>query len=134
MGQISRVDVFIDNQMLRTTMPLGPQPESELQQYKRAVREQALGIQPEAQVAAGKQDWQEYSNCLGANPDVFFPDRGTPLKAAKAICNDCVVQEDCLEYALENGEKFGVWGGTSERQRRSIRKARNIANRAISNG
>lgn len=74
--------------------------------------------------------WQELANCLGVDPDLFFPERGASTREAKEVCRGCVVREDCLEYALSNGEKFGIWGGMSERERRRIRRARAIARRA----
>jgi WhiB family redox-sensing transcriptional regulator len=74
-------------------------------------------------------DWQSKANCLGVDPDLFFPERGASTKEAKGVCKGCVVREDCLEYALANGEKFGIWGGMSERERRRIRRARAIAAR-----
>lgn len=73
------------------------------------------------------RSWQEFSNCLGANPDLFFPERGASTREAKEVCRNCVVQNDCLEYALANSEKFGIWGGMSERERRRIRRQRNKA-------
>ena len=73
--------------------------------------------------------WQEYANCLGVDPDLFFPERGASTKEAKEVCRGCVVRDECLEYALSNGEKFGIWGGMSERERRRIRRARAIARR-----
>ncbi len=69
-------------------------------------------------------DWQEYSNCLGVDPDLFFPERGASTREAKDVCRACVVRADCLEFALQNGEKFGIWGGMSERERRRIRRQR----------
>ena len=76
----------------------------------------------------GKADldmsWQEFANCLGVDPDLFFPERGASTREAKSVCRGCVVREDCLEYALQNGEKFGIWGGMSERERRRIRRQR----------
>lgn len=71
--------------------------------------------------------WQSEANCLGVDPDLFFPERGASTKEAKAVCRGCVVREDCLEYALANGEKFGIWGGLSERERRRIRRQRALA-------
>ena len=68
--------------------------------------------------------WREFANCLGANEDLFFPDRGASTRAAKQICAECPVRVDCLEYAVTQGEKFGIWGGLSERERRKIRKRR----------
>ena len=76
------------------------------------------------------QTWQEYSNCLGVDPDLFFPERGASTKEAKAVCKGCVVREDCLENALQNGAKFGIWGGMSERERRRIRRQRALARQA----
>ena len=73
--------------------------------------------------------WQLYANCLGVDPDLFFPERGASTKEAKQVCQGCVVREDCLEYALANGEKFGIWGGLSERERRRLRRQRAQANR-----
>ncbi len=68
--------------------------------------------------------WQEYSNCLGVDADLFFPERGASTKEAKQVCQGCVVRLDCLEFALVNSEKFGIWGGMSERERRRIRRQR----------
>lgn len=68
--------------------------------------------------------WQLRSNCLGVDPDLFFPERGESTREAKEVCKGCTVREECLEYALSNGEKFGIWGGLSERERRRIRRQR----------
>jgi WhiB family transcriptional regulator, redox-sensing transcriptional regulator len=75
------------------------------------------------------QSWQDYANCLGVDPDLFFPERGASTREAKEVCRGCVVREDCLEYALVNGEKFGIWGGMSERERRRLRRQRALARR-----
>lgn len=72
-------------------------------------------------------DWQEYSNCLGVDPDLFFPERGASTREAKEVCRGCVVREQCLEFAIRHGEKFGIWGGLSERERRRIRRERALA-------
>ena len=77
------------------------------------------------------RSWQDYANCLGVDPDLFFPERGASTREAKEVCRGCVVREDCLEYALANGEKFGIWGGLSERERRRIRRQRALAARRI---
>jgi WhiB family redox-sensing transcriptional regulator len=73
--------------------------------------------------------WQDYANCLGVDPDLFFPERGASTREAKEVCRGCVVREECLEYALVNGEKFGIWGGMSERERRRLRRQRALARR-----
>ena len=74
--------------------------------------------------------WQEEANCLGVDPDLFFPERGASTREAKSVCSNCEVRADCLEYALVNGEKFGIWGGLSERERRRLRRQRALARRA----
>ena len=81
----------------------------------------------------GKQDQgrQTQANCMGVDPDLFFPERGASTKEAKEVCRGCVVQSDCLEYALANGEKFGIWGGMSERERRRLRRARALERRTV---
>lgn len=71
---------------------------------------------------APDKSWQDFANCLGVDPDLFFPDRGASNREAKEICRGCVVRNDCLEYALSQGEKFGIWGGMSERERRKYRR------------
>ena len=68
--------------------------------------------------------WQRQANCLGVHPDLFFPERGASTREAKDVCRSCVVRDDCLEFALRNGEKFGIWGGMSERERRRLRRIR----------
>ena len=74
--------------------------------------------------------WWDYANCLGVAPALFFPERGARTKEAKEVCRGCIVREDCLEYALSHGEKFGIWGGMSERERRRLRRQRALARRA----
>jgi WhiB family redox-sensing transcriptional regulator len=78
-----------------------------------------------------ERSWQRYANCLGVDPDLFFPERGASTREAKEVCRGCVVRDDCLEYALRNGEKFGIWGGMSERERRRIRRQRSVARQAL---
>ena len=68
--------------------------------------------------------WQRSANCLGVDPDLFFPERGGSSYEAKEVCRSCVVRRDCLQYALDNSEKFGIWGGLSERERRRLRRRR----------
>lgn len=77
-----------------------------------------------------REQWWNLANCLGVEPNLFYPERGASTREAKAVCRGCTVRDDCLEYALSNGEKFGIWGGLSERERRRIRRQRTIALRA----
>lgn len=81
-----------------------------------------------------KQGWQSKANCMGVDPDLFFPERGASTKEAKEVCRGCVVKDECLEYALSNSEKFGIWGGMSERERRRVRRSRAQAARNQSVG
>ena len=80
-------------------------------------------------LAVGELSWQDYANCRGADADLFFPERGASTRKAKAICNACQVKAECLEFAIQQSEKFGIWGGLSERERRRIRKERALAAR-----
>jgi WhiB family transcriptional regulator, redox-sensing transcriptional regulator len=79
----------------------------------------------------GERRWQEEANCLGVDPDLFFPERGASTREAKAVCRSCEVRVDCLEYALAHGEKFGIWGGLSERERRRVRRQRALERRSV---
>ena len=81
-------------------------------------------------LAIDELSWQDYANCRGADADLFFPERGASTRKAKAICAACEVRSDCLDFALRVGEKFGIWGGMSERERRRVRRERTIARRA----
>jgi WhiB family redox-sensing transcriptional regulator len=66
--------------------------------------------------------WQSDSLCAQTDPEAFFPEKGGSTRDAKKICASCEVRLQCLEYALENDERFGIWGGLSERERRKLRK------------
>jgi WhiB family redox-sensing transcriptional regulator len=70
------------------------------------------------------RSWMVAAACRDLDPDLFFPDRGHSTSEARAVCADCPVRSDCLEYALESVEQQGIWGGTSETERRTIRGAR----------
>ncbi len=77
-------------------------------------------------------DWATRAACRGLDPDLFFPERGEPTREARTVCNQCPVRVDCLNYALDNNERFGMWGGLSERQRRRIRAGRTNHLRSVS--
>lgn len=66
--------------------------------------------------------WQADSLCAQTDPEAFFPEKGGSTRDAKKICASCEVRAQCLEYALANDERFGIWGGLSERERRKLRK------------
>ncbi len=86
---------------------------------------QELGAPEEEQ-----EQWWKFANCLGVEPNLFYPERGASTREAKEVCRGCAVRDECLEYAINNGEKFGIWGGLSERERRRVRRQRQIAKRA----
>ncbi len=67
-------------------------------------------------------NWQSDALCAQTDPEAFFPEKGGSTRDAKKICTSCEVRNHCLEYALQNDERFGIWGGLSERERRKLRK------------
>lgn len=70
----------------------------------------------------GALTWQERSLCAQTDPEAFFPEKGGSTREAKKVCVGCDVRSECLEYALDKDERFGIWGGLSERERRKLRK------------
>ncbi|BBE22085.1 hypothetical protein MN0502_09680 [Arthrobacter sp. MN05-02] len=70
----------------------------------------------------GELSWQADALCAQTDPEAFFPEKGGSTRDAKKVCGACMVKSECLEYALENDERFGIWGGLSERERRRLRK------------
>lgn len=68
------------------------------------------------------QDWQEQALCAQTDPEAFFPEKGGSTREAKRICRACGVRDECLEFALEHDERFGIWGGLSERERRRLKR------------
>ena len=66
--------------------------------------------------------WQAEALCAQTDPEAFFPEKGGSTRDAKRICSGCEVKAQCLDYALENDERFGIWGGLSERERRKLKK------------
>ena len=71
---------------------------------------------------AEEQEWQERALCAQTDPEAFFPEKGGSTREAKRICQGCEVRSECLEYALAHDERFGIWGGLSERERRKLKK------------
>ena len=66
--------------------------------------------------------WQERALCAQTDPEAFFPEKGGSTREAKRVCLTCDVRGECLEYALAHDERFGIWGGLSERERRKLKK------------
>ena len=69
--------------------------------------------------------WRDLALCAEVDPELFFPDKGESSRSAKRVCAECEVRAECLQYALDHGERFGVWGGLSERERREVARQPN---------
>ena len=69
-----------------------------------------------------EEGWQERALCAQTDPEAFFPEKGGSTREAKRVCQSCDVRAECLEYALAHDERFGIWGGLSERERRRFKK------------
>jgi WhiB family redox-sensing transcriptional regulator len=67
--------------------------------------------------------WNERALCAQTDPEAFFPEKGGSTREAKKICTGCEVRSECLSYALANDERFGIWGGLSERERRRLKRS-----------
>lgn len=67
--------------------------------------------------------WMRDGLCAQTDPDSYYPEQGESTAAAKQVCQGCPVRAECLAYALARNERFGVWGGLSERERRPLVKA-----------
>lgn len=85
-----------------------------------AVPAGSVGVEVLISRVAGDMAWRARAACRDADPALFFPERGESLAPAHAYCAGCAVRDTCLDEGL--GERFGVWGGTSERERRRLRR------------
>ncbi len=79
---------------------------------------QGLGLP----VEEGELSWQDRALCAQTDPEAFFPEKGGSTREAKRVCVGCEVRMECLEYALAHDERFGIWGGMSERERRKLKR------------
>ncbi|MFI1167448.1 WhiB family transcriptional regulator [Streptomyces sp. NPDC020801] len=81
-------------------------------------------------------NWRDHAACRQEDPDLFFPIGTTgpallQTEQAKAVCRRCPVSEQCLEWALNTDQTIGVWGGTSETERRALKRRRAVARRRL---
>ena len=83
---------------------------------------------------ARREEWVSKAACRGMDPELFFPGRGESTVEARQVCATCTVACPCLEYALRSAEKYGIWGNTSERERRTMRRDIRKAVRPINHG
>lgn len=82
----------------------------------------ALGMDDTEDVGWEDVGWQDRALCAQTDPEAFFPEKGGSTREAKKVCRGCEVRAECLEYALEHDERFGIWGGLSERERRRLKR------------
>nr|WP_264068518.1 WhiB family transcriptional regulator [Mycolicibacterium komossense] len=75
-------------------------------------------LEPESE----ENQWQDRALCAQTDPEAFFPEKGGSTREAKRICLGCEVKDQCLDYALAHDERFGIWGGLSERERRRLKR------------
>ena len=78
-------------------------------------------------VLSTDEEWRQEALCAETDPEAFFPEKGGSTREAKRVCSGCSVRAESLEAALSNDERFGIWGGLSERERRRLRLQRRDA-------
>jgi len=76
--------------------------------------------------AADAEAWRNDGLCAQVDPELWYPEKGGSTKDAKSVCLGCPVQTECLQYALDNDERFGIWGGYSERERRALKRGERV--------
>lgn len=77
---------------------------------------------PAVESAEKDNAWMSRARCFGMDPELFYPERGASAEDAKKTCRACVVQDDCFEYAVRTNQNHGIWGGTTERERRKHKR------------
>jgi WhiB family redox-sensing transcriptional regulator len=70
--------------------------------------------------------WKSRALCSQTDPEQFYPEKGASVRAAKDVCARCEVRADCLEYAIEKGDRFGVWGGMTYGERKGLVRTRAV--------
>jgi WhiB family transcriptional regulator, redox-sensing transcriptional regulator len=81
-----------------------------------------LGVEDVEDAAWDDAAWQDRALCAQTDPEAFFPEKGGSTREAKKVCRGCEVRAECLEYALEHDERWGVWGGLSQIERRRMKR------------
>ncbi|WP_442790975.1 WhiB family transcriptional regulator [Nocardia sp. NBC_01327] len=74
----------------------------------------------------GPQSWREQALCAQTDPDAFFPEVGGSGRTGKRICEGCEVRKQCLDYALAHDQRFGIWGGMTDAERRRYSQQRRV--------
>jgi WhiB family transcriptional regulator, redox-sensing transcriptional regulator len=103
---------------------IGSAPTVIARPYLSLVPEASAGFEPEplSVTPLSSDQWQDRALCAQTDPEAFFPEKGGSTREAKKICLGCEVRHECLEYALAHDERFGIWGGLSERERRRLKR------------
>ncbi|MDH6196772.1 WhiB family redox-sensing transcriptional regulator [Mycobacterium frederiksbergense] len=97
---------------------IGPTPMGATGRPQLSLVPDQIDVDPETE----DDQWQERALCAQTDPEAFFPEKGGSTREAKRICQGCEVRDACLEYALAHDERFGIWGGLSERERRRLKR------------
>ncbi|NKZ15459.1 WhiB family transcriptional regulator [Mycolicibacterium septicum DSM 44393] len=121
-GDFDRV-VRFDNRLLGSLdnaphINAAPAPLGEAGRPQLSLVPEHIDVDPETE----DDQWQERALCAQTDPEAFFPEKGGSTREAKRICLGCEVKDACLEYALAHDERFGIWGGLSERERRRLKR------------
>ncbi len=106
-------------------MPIRPQDSQKQAPTSSPFSHTNLSAGPIIQLISGESvelSWQERALCAQTDPEAFFPEKGGSTREAKRVCLSCDVRSQCLEYALAHDERFGIWGGLSERERRRLKR------------
>jgi WhiB family redox-sensing transcriptional regulator len=116
--------VRFDNRLLGTAGSM-PEPSTTATPIGAISRPQLSLVPDQVDVEPAIDDadlWQERALCAQTDPEAFFPEKGGSTREAKRICLGCEVRDECLDYALAHDERFGIWGGLSERERRRLKR------------
>src|SRR5271165_2328567 len=104
----------------RTT--IGSVPAAIARLHLTVVPDAPAAFEPDPLPPPNTDQWQDRALCAQTDPEAFFPEKGGSTREAKKICLGCEVRAECLDYALAHDERFGIWGGLSERERRRLKR------------
>jgi WhiB family transcriptional regulator, redox-sensing transcriptional regulator len=102
--------------------PIGSAPAAIARPHLTVVPDAPVAFEPEPLPPLTTDQWQDRALCAQTDPEAFFPEKGGSTREAKKICLGCEVRHECLDYALAHDERFGIWGGLSERERRRLKR------------
>jgi WhiB family transcriptional regulator, redox-sensing transcriptional regulator len=110
--------------VMTSTSPstIGATPAAPVRPHLTVVPDAPVAFEPEPEPLSTPDQWQDRALCAQTDPEAFFPEKGGSTREAKKICLGCEVRHECLEYALAHDERFGIWGGLSERERRRLKR------------